>query len=151
MSAYLVNPEHIEYLVRAAQHYGIHWRDAEGTVHDARLEPVPLANILRQENINSVSFRYPDGDLPGDPALLDAIGNISLIVPKIEPLWVIKQCMCYRYQSCEHPGWQDSPARRIIEQLLSAAICTLPGYDEIPWGDVPPYCRKPGAKQHAEA
>jgi hypothetical protein len=47
---------------------------------------------------------------------------------------VIKSIKCYRYQACEHEGWEGSYADKLTEQLLHAAIGYLPGYDAAAWG-----------------
>lgn len=33
----------------------------------------------------------------------------------------------------EHPGWNESFAKRILEVIESQAVYRLPGYDKAPW------------------
>jgi hypothetical protein len=37
------------------------------------------------------------------------------------------------YQSCEHPGWEESEARKFCQQLTEGAIARLPGYEAAAW------------------
>ena len=50
------------------------------------------------------------------------------------PVRVIKSAECYRYQACEHDGWEGSAADRISKDIIACACSKLPGYDEAPWG-----------------
>jgi hypothetical protein len=128
MSAYIVSRKHIHYLVTAAAEYGlIRFREQDKT-----------GQMLWDENIKSVQYRYNDDaveDLPGPVNETYryrhlAIGNL----PLVDPVVLIKQCQCYDYQSCEHPGWETSAAKRLSHALASTAISRLPGYDQAPWG-----------------
>jgi len=38
-----------------------------------------------------------------------------------------------RYQSCEHPEFEDSLASKFIEAIISNAIPDLEGYDTAQW------------------
>lgn len=98
-----------------------------------------VANMLWQENIKSVSHRYPNessATLPGP------IGGSFVIEPhhikpyrvRVEVVQVLKACHCYAYQSCEHDGWKTSDAKAFIDALESQAVRKLPGYDEAEWG-----------------
>ena len=82
--------------------------------------------MLRIENEKSVGFRYSE-----------VIEHCPLapfrFVRGIEAVQVLKAIQCYRYQSCEHPGWENSDARRWIDRLESDAIANLPGYDDADW------------------
>ena len=72
-------------------------------------------------------------------------------------LFLLKQVGCYRYQSCEHPGWQSSASCRWTADLrqmwIRRASREFPGsavdpaladrpwtgwypatYDRVPWG-----------------
>ena len=93
--------------------------------------------MLLDENIKSVSYRYEDSpmtDLPGRmdgeyllPFQFHPMGK----VPK--PIELIKITKCYKYQSCEHDEWEASEAKAFCDALIAHAIRDLPGYDEAPW------------------
>jgi hypothetical protein len=46
---------------------------------------------------------------------------------------VLKAIQSYAYQSCEHPEWDGSLAKRFCDWLESAIIGDLPGYDDAEW------------------
>lgn len=152
MSAYVVDREHIAYLIDAAQEiardYGspFRWRvmtsDGMGVLHlpygdDDRCAQV--AQELWAENVKSVSYRYPN-DAPGDlPGPIDAYpyeyGAHS------ERYWgpwsvaqVFKSIHCYEYQTCEHPEWEASSAIAFVRALADAWSSRVPGYDAAEWG-----------------
>ena len=139
MSAFILDNDHIDYLVTAALmlrgRRSISWR-----VLDGRPEAVDLDNatdvgrMLLAENLASVNYRYNESD--GDE-LVNAYRFKAYIEPMVDnarrvPL-VLKAIECYEYQSCEHPGWRESPARLFCQRLHSAYIRMLPGYDNAPW------------------
>lgn len=105
-----------------------------------------LAQMMAQENINSVSERYPDdeeGQRPG-PADIDTDLNYIIncrqsarraIPPnEVTAVELLQAVKCYEYQSCYHEGWDGSPGHRIAQVITSAAIAALPGYDAATWG-----------------
>jgi hypothetical protein len=86
----------------------------------------PVGAMLRAENRRSVDHRYDEQEweqpylfteLPGRP----------------DPVVVLKAIACYRYQSCEHPGWRSSEAVAFCDALQARAIDCLPGYNTAPW------------------
>lgn len=93
--------------------------------------------VLAGANARSLDARYPgaDDDMVGhvefDRAMADR--------PPAPAVQVIKSVHCYRYQACEFDGFTESLADAICTDIINAAICRLPGYDEAPWGcpDVP--------------
>ena len=155
MSAYVVDRNHIAYLVDAAMSHALGaehhgglvwvWEIDRGTGNYSRSN-IPIADynraaevgqMLWSENVASVRYRYPDctDELPGP------IGE-SCIYEKhepafyrtVDPVAVLKACDCYEYQSCEHREWEVSEAHAFIMALRSRAIHALPGYDEASWG-----------------
>jgi len=152
MSAYIVDREHIVYLVQAAarlkssQHGpALAWTwnvDHEAGTYDRATfhesnDLVRVGNMLWDENRKSVCQRYQDTEnLPG-PA-----GENYTITPKDfshpiqypNPVQVLKARDCYIYQTCEHSEWEGSEAYAFICALTNRAIKALPGYDEAEWG-----------------
>lgn len=146
MSAFVLAREHIAFLVNAAfrrrqgETLYYHW---DGGGHQCQPgdsdAAVRIAQVLWAENVASVAHRY-SGDarskLPG--MVRDAEAGFEYGRHEWdhrEPNWVqvLKACDCYAYQSCEHPGWDGSEARAIIEAIRSMAIHALPGYYEAAW------------------
>lgn len=146
MSAFVVAREHIAYLVNAAfrrrqgETLYYHW---DGNNHQCqpgdRDAAERVAQVLWAENLGSVAHRYPGdkrSELPG--MVQDAQAGFEYgrhVWDHQEPNWVqvLKACDCYAYQSCEHPGWEGSETRAIIEAIRSKAIRSLPGYEEAAW------------------
>ena len=126
MSAWMTNPIHVAALVRwyaNPRHTHIQTLDCD--------EQVALANMLHRENALSVNYRYASH--PAEMPHLFKWPDINQ-APLMTPVQAIKAAQCLRYQSCEHPGWDDSEASRFCERVISAAISMLPGYDAAPWG-----------------
>ena len=130
MSAFVVNTDHIDFMLQAATHY----RDVYFEFED---NPAPVwydnatevGRALLAENIKSVAYLY---DEPERDAEYEYNGSRAGM-PDLEAVNVISAIRCYMYQSCEHPRWQESAAYRFCEQLTLAAIRHLPGYDDAPW------------------
>lgn len=122
--------------------HNFHWKgnDDWQTLSAGDLEKgVETANMLKLENVKSVSFRYPNdkssaslpgpiGETPIDTHDLFAYGM------QVNPVQVLKTIACLRYQSCEHPGWKESEAFAFLASLEQSAIRALPGYGECEWG-----------------
>lgn len=149
MSAYMVDREHIVYLVKAAvgsrdSHF---WWTHNGQTNrivrsglpedDERL--VSIANMLWRENVKSVQARYQDkgeGNLPGriGETYWITMGDMRFIWPGFDAVQVLKACDCYEYQSCEHEGWESSDAKAFVDALRHKWIAILPRYDDAIWG-----------------
>lgn len=82
--------------------------------------------MLTAENRRSVDHRYDEEELEDWYEFL-------AYDRRIDPVQVLKAIACYRYQSCEHPEWQDSEANAFCNALEHAAINALPGYDAAEW------------------
>ena len=147
MSAFVVDRDHIVYLVEAGATIprygdGLRWWWNEASHHlnfgDTE-EMVRVANMLWQENIKSVSYRYGSrgvDDLPGP------IGENYKLTPKdfrvkfgtFDLYQIIQSCHCYDYQTCEHPDYKKSEAYAFISSLEGEAVRKLPGMEKTIWG-----------------
>lgn len=136
MSAYIVDRDHIAYLVHSADIMSrakFTWWD--GTDHETMSSPTATGQMLWDSNIESVSYRYgnsPVEQLPGPK------GEAYVYTHKrsgkhVNPIAVLKAIQSYQYQSCEHPGWATCNAKRFTDALRMLAIRNLPGYDEASW------------------
>ena len=95
-----------------------------------------VASMLARENLLSIEHRYP-GDHTGEQEAYEAFdipAGAETRARQMPRLSIIKGCHCYAYQSCEHPGWESSDARKLIDAIESHAVRNLPGYDAAPWG-----------------
>ena len=152
MSAYMVDREHIDFLVHAClapmvlKHYSAFcwWHNGkrrELSCGATREELAAVGQMLWDENARSVRFRYPDcsdDDLPGP------IGESMVYEPSPAQFWsmppleflvaVFKACDCYNYQACETPDWEQSEAFAFIQALRCSCWRSLPGYEDADWG-----------------
>lgn len=139
MSAYVLDKAHIDFLVTAAI------RINEGTVYGAISWCAPFVDERRQaderaanligamlwtENKQSVAYRYQDNELERTRDSHDYEHAWSDFRPSRDALKVLKALACYEYQSCEHPDWSKSEAKRFCDALRNAAIHRIPGYEE---------------------
>lgn len=111
-----------------------HWQDAEWrSASSANRDEI--GDMLVRECVRSVSYRYQDNDdLPG-PIEPYYLAPYAYERPPHCPTAVegLKLIACYEYQSCEHPQWETSQAKRFCDALRSSLIDALPGYDDAPW------------------
>lgn len=136
MSAWIVDHNHIDFLVFAAKTWkslnswdGQRWRE---------LTPREAGQILWSENVRSVVGRYPDcpkDALPGPTAeSLYMFEPTKGVWPDLDPVQVLKAARCLNYQCCDHEEWEGSEACRFLDNLITCAIGALPGYDAAEWG-----------------
>jgi len=148
MSAYVVGRNHIQFLVKAAHaiarqdrstfryfHKGA-WHDVDE--HDLT-QNVRVGNMLWQENIKSVSTRYPKGiqktrTKPIGETFVFGDDDVHVAFAEYRPSQVLKSCHCYEEQSCEHEGWNISEAHSFIRALEYRAMRHVAGYEEAEWG-----------------
>lgn len=102
-------------------------------------EPTPeallwLARDLARECALSVAWRYEE---PPEATEIDPLPPVPPCFGLTEDWWVqvFKACDCYRYQSCEHAGWEDSPARAMTDRLreIAAFMALRSRYDLAAW------------------
>jgi hypothetical protein len=148
MSAYVVGRNHIQFLVKAAPALAKLDRDKfryfhKGTWHDIDqydlTENIRVGNMLWQENIKSVSTRYPRGTQktrtkPIGETFVFGDDDVHVAFAEYRPSQVLKSCHCYEEQSCEHEGWNISEAHSFIRALEYRAMRHVAGYEEAEWG-----------------
>lgn len=142
MSAWIVSKAHIDALVQEM-------------IAREMIEPNAARVVgyeLWEENRRSVAARYPgdgDGEWPGPIGLkiADIAGyQFEGIEAPLHPDAMVHAVHCYNYQSCEHPGWDNSLACRWMEELEASIHkqlgTTLDGWRDNarshgwPWGIV---------------
>ena len=153
MSAYMVDREHIAYLLDAAMHprirgqhnHSIRWyaaserRSCELAAGDFN-RAAAVGQMLWDANRCSIEARYPDtvDDFSRAPGPIGESFSYDRHCgnpwAEMDPLQVIKACHCFTYQACEYEGWRDSEARAFIEAPIGYATRALPGYDDAEWG-----------------
>ncbi len=127
MSAWIVSRKHIDYIVTAII-------AAELTSKT----PDDLGRMLWRECLISVACRYPDdedGDRPGPADFRDSdvITYTWTETPILAGGALAKTLGCYHYQSCEHPGWENSEANGLVTKLTDS-LGDVKYDDSVPWG-----------------
>lgn len=129
MSAWVCSKLHVACLVKYAT------TDARRVYLPSELrtvEPEAIAGMLYAENVRSVNHRYPNHP-PDEPLGFSWFRDI-LPAPDLTAVQAIKAAHCLEYQSCEHPEWHDSLARKVLRSICDTATGEIPGYDAAPWG-----------------
>lgn len=154
MSAYMVDREHIAYLLDAAMSvevlgngsHSLHWFNPQsGECEQLRVadyhRAAEVGQMLWNENRKSIEARYPDtvddfcATAPGTVGETYVYGeHAGNPFAAVDVVQVLKACDCFAYQSCEHKGWKGSNARAFIESMRAQCIARLPGYAEAEWG-----------------
>ncbi len=118
MSAWITSITHVKAIVGWA---------SKNDVAAVRGNERMMAQMLHNENVASVNYRYSEDTAP---TAITWDGKFMAL----RPVEVIKACHCQDYQSCEHDGWDGSAAKALLEKIIDRAVGELPGYDEAPWG-----------------
>ena len=150
MSAYIINRNHLSYLIDAAMSPRImgmgsnyfRWYHNE-TSHELGsgeyLRAAEVAQMLWDENARSYDYRYSKNP---DMEPTEQYGKHHVLaILDMDPVQVLKACACYAYQTCEHPTWESSEAYTFIQTLKDHSIAVLPGYDDAEWGAPESYVR----------
>lgn len=102
--------------------------------------PQIIGAYLREENVNSINYRYEDSggitSFTNDWSFSFDSSAVQ-IAEGLSDLEFIKMAQCYDYQSSEHPDWYGSEgfwlSYRLQDYCMSAIVGKLPGYDHIYW------------------
>jgi hypothetical protein len=118
MSAFICNHSHVTALaVYAARNRLLGRTDAS-----------QVGALLHAENVRSVNYRYGEATKPNFVICEWAAFHAF---PPAQIHWAAR---CLRYQSCEHPGWEESEACRLVEEI----IARTPGDEDAEWEITPP-------------
>lgn len=109
MSAHICSEKHLAAMV------GTHINNLShrGRILPDSREITEMFALLAEANAESVNYRYKSS--PQEAVELSDGGIRDLLRYTQEPLSVAqmdKAMDCYRHQACEHPGWEDSAARK---------------------------------------
>lgn len=131
MSAFICSEKHVNTIVSyaAENDISVYIKAASGQRywHSVKKDPILIAKILKQANVDSVNHRYNESDKPSRAKYKpEATAFIS-------PIQIVKLCNCFDYQSCEVDDYDDSDAARIINSIRSNAITNIPGYNDAAW------------------
>lgn len=147
MSAFIVSNTHIDALLTAGlcKYNGgdgdsVFWNitGVDGETEQRILTPGNVSQVgamLLAENQRSVNDRY-------DTDELEPIYEFHKLPGTPEPTTVLNAIRCYRYQSCEHDGWESSEAAQVIGAIESKMIRELCEHDDT-WEITDPNVFKP--------
>jgi len=133
MTWYVVDPDEIEWDSSDPDSY---FADLAAARRESTLDRADeIGRMLAFENAASVLYRYSDDNSDEYVPSWTNDGTYRFTISGRCPTPVegLKLIDCYEYQSCEHPGWKTSEARRFCKALRSRMIQSLPGYKEAPW------------------
>ena len=126
MSAFIVSDTHINALVRYASRRKISVSYGNPTIRlNVECHEQQVSQLLLDENVKSVNYRYRDNEVMSI--------TYDRGAPVLTAIQAIKAAQCLRYQSCEHDGFEDSIASKLIEAIIADAIPRLEGYDCAQW------------------
>jgi len=140
MSAWVCTDNHIRLIVTGAGRLDLLSKDTDLN---------HLTTTLARENVLSVDCRYgeetPKRDVAYSP--VDRVDEPAIFKDRMseeELLNLHKQVGCYEYQSCEHPGWDNSDAKGLCDRITDAVeealdmtyeqINEMKNYNALPWG-----------------
>lgn len=109
MSAFVCRAPLLNYIIMAA----VEW--ALVSEPDASL----FVQLLHEENSRSVDHLYRETNERKTFAF-------ARVQRPVEAFRLLVAVACLTYQSCEHPGWEDSNARKFLDDLRDLAISKLP-------------------------
>lgn len=127
MSAYVVSKAHIDALVSAAMQLGggpgtprlDFWWPDRGRVDVTLDTATEIGRMLWATNHESVNYRYSENEPAPEYAF---VKTREFSDAEIRDL-----VAGYDYQSCEHPGWRDSPAWYFCERVRHRLLDRIPG------------------------
>jgi hypothetical protein len=133
MSAFMVMNEHINAIMsfvvahRSTRDHLCAVSNGQVALFDA----TRVGRFLLKENARSVEQLYGDGYPEGHTQTRTYVFRPWRRAPS--PVEVIKACQCLEYQSCEHEGHASSIGKKMLREIMNAAIAALPGYEAAPW------------------
>ena len=112
MSAFLCSPKHIAVVAT--------WAAESGLVEDREA----AARQFAEANIKSVSYRYSEEEACATQEWLsmeldDYLEDCAKPVTGYAVAQIHSLASSLDYQSCEHPEWETSEAKRIIDAVLT--------------------------------
>jgi hypothetical protein len=112
MSCYICDPNMFSYVA------SVIFDMANGKI--TRNDAVNIGRVLYRENCMSFLYRYPSAkdDVNPDFPIVNENDIVSVALYSDEIMDAIK---CLEYQSCEHPDWEKSFSKKILDSILNSA------------------------------
>jgi len=142
MSSYVVNDQHISYILAAAlferypgDYVDYYWKpNGERRMIKGREQEV--GQILLDQNVRSVGEWYKDSTNPDTQPDQGAVFSFCYTGDlTYRPVEILKALDGFAYQAGDTPDWYETEAWAIVNALRLRTIRTLPGYEEATtWG-----------------
>lgn len=134
----LVTADHLDLLVTAAVKYRLLITPTAMAFTDTTVgtgtvaSPTEAAALLLEEQIAALRWHAGRGcqvlEIP-----IDLLTHRYRPIELPGPVQVIKACHAYQHLASASPGWSASAAHRLVEAIIRAATCRLPGYSAASW------------------
>jgi hypothetical protein len=148
MSAYVVDRNHIAYLVQSALDVArrggcksFRWWGADDESHELPFGDQEAADKLGQliwdENIRSVLHRYPQDTretMPGPIGEDFVYRHDFTMCYDFNVAAILRACHCWEYQTCETPDHKKTAAWAFVDALQRSVASHVPGYKDAAWG-----------------
>jgi hypothetical protein len=124
MSCYICDPNMFSYVA------SVIFDMANGKI--TRNDAVNIGRVLYRENCMSFIYRYPSAkdEVNPDFPIVNENDIVSVDLYSDEIMDAIK---CLEYQSCEHPDWEKSFSKKVLDSIRKAII-GLPKSGYATWG-----------------
>jgi len=94
--------------------------------------PQLVRDAFIDENWLSLQYRYEDAEQAwGDDYRRLKQTPYKQIHLLPQPGVIARAALCLAYQSCEHPGWEQSSSFKILADLKTQLLKNLPGYSSM--------------------
>jgi len=133
MSAFLCETDTFDLLASAIERLNIRVETPTRTFY-GRSSARVLAQILRDENLASLQYKYNDEE--DAPAYSPEFVDLDMVGLERTGGWmvvVLAAIRCVQYQSCERPDYATSVAAHILQQLQQAVIRQMIEDANAPW------------------
>lgn len=125
MSAFILNPKHINVLINYAYAFDLRvWNEEQWIA--TRDNPNKFGQALVDQNYKSVNYRYREQTTPDQY-------RFRMDGKPYNTVQIIKACDCYDYQACETPDFDETFAKGITKAIRTHAMRHLPGYEQAEW------------------
>lgn len=122
MSTFIHDDGTFDKIYSTIKHYNLDFSTFDGDL-------LTLIRAIRESNYKSVDFRYKETNTRSEYS--------PLSTSPLNKYEFIKILNSLKYQSCEHPEWETSTEKRVIDELIADVsydiISASENYSKAPW------------------
>lgn len=134
MSAFMCSEKHLTVLASYALRFNLYGAGGISPEQPNREILAAAFRLLARENGRSLDARYPGDSAKDSIELLRPSKGGAAEFLDFPAVAIVKLCHCYAYQACEHRGWAESFAKKLVDTIEAHAVRRMPGYEQAPWG-----------------